>query len=174
MSEPNETTVLAFACPKCSALVTAGLVGPEPTGRCGECGQTSDPKTEWIVGYWREAERTTDTATIPGDIIGPDPDPFAQDSVIVDTRRAVLLSYTDVCITTNGSDGQEFCALMMKGRVNRSQDVSRVLYLTGPDGMAALVSQLVGLAQRKGGDFADEFGTLLNERLKELPTKGGA
>lgn len=172
MSEASETTVLAFACPKCSALATAALVGPEPTGRCGECGQTSEP-SEWVVGYWREAARTTDTADIPGDIIGPNDDPLADDSVIVDTRRAVLLSYTDVCITTNGSDRREFCALMMKGRVNRSQDVSRVLYLTGPDGMAALVSQLVGLAQRKGGDFANEFGTLLNRRLKELPTKGG-
>lgn len=166
-------TILAFCCPKCSALITAALVGPTPPEQCGECGEASAPDT-WAVGCWVEGQRTTDTAEIPGDIIGPGDDAFAEDSVIVDTRRAVLLSYSDVCITTNGSDGQEFCAMLMKGRVNRSEDVSRVLYLTGPDGMAALVSQLVGLAQRKGGDFANEFGTLLNRRLRELPTKGGA
>lgn len=166
-------SVLAFMCPKCSALLTAALVGPTPPEQCVECGEPSAPD-EWAVGRWVEGERTTDTADIPGDIIGPEPDPFAEDSVIVDTRRAVLLSYTDVCVTKNESDGVDFCALVMKGRVNRSQDVSNVLYLTGPDGMAALVSQLVGLAQRRGGDFANEFGTLLNRRLRELPTKGGA
>lgn len=162
--------MVAFQCPKCTALQAGALVGPKPTGKCSECGETSDVN-DWAVGHWRESVRSTDTAEIPGDIVGSTDDPFADDSVIVDTRRAVLLAATDVCLTTNPSDGLEFCALLMSGRVNRSTDQSRVVYLTGPDGMAALVSQLVGLAQRRGGDFANEFGTLLNARLEELPKK---
>lgn len=168
--------MLAFRCPKCSALHAAALVGPKPVGKCGECGETTNAE-DWTIGHWREATRTTDTAEIPGDIIGPSEDAFAENSVLVDTRRAVLLAYSDVCVTKNESDGGEMCALMLKGRVNRSQDVSHVLYLTGPDGMAALVSQIVGVAKRRGGDFGDEFGKALIKRMDELPqrpTEGGA
>lgn len=166
----NDGVVMAYQCPACDALSSRALSGKNPSGRCTECGVVS-PYDEWAVGQWRESARTTDTKALPGDIVGPMDDPFADDSVIVDTRRAVLLAGTDVALTVNPSDGLEFCALLMSGRVNRSSDQSRVVYLTGPDGMAALVTQLIGLAQRRGGDFANEFGTLMMRRMAELPTR---
>lgn len=161
---------IVYRCPACGSFQEAQ---PE---HCEHCNVISDV-SEWGAGHWVEAAKTTDTADIPGDIIGPGDDPFAEDSVIVDTRRAVLLSYSDVCVTRNGGDDQEFCALMLRGRVNRATEVSSVLYLTGPDGMAALVSQIVGVAKRRGGEFGDEFGRLLIKRMEELPqrpTEGGA
>lgn len=162
--------VLAFQCPKCAALVTRALVGPKPTGKCSECNETSDPSA-WGVGHWREAPRTTDTTSIPGDIVGPDDDPFAEDSVIVDTRNAVHLDYSEVTLVTNPSDGREICAALMSGRINQSTERSRVVYLLSIDGMAALVAQIAGLAARRGGEFGDEFGTLLTKRLEEMPKK---
>jgi hypothetical protein len=66
--------------------------------------------------------------------------------------------------------------LALAGRINYSDDRVENAYLMGPDGAAALVSQLVGLASRAAGDhvrggqqFAAEFKVDLERRMGELP-----
>lgn len=84
---------------------------------------------------------------------------------LLDTRNAVIVDGAEVCKVGNPSDGVTFMALFLEGRLNHSTDRSAILHLLGPDGAAALVSQLVGLAARMGPDFETEFRAALDARM---------
>jgi hypothetical protein len=87
--------------------------------------------------------------------------PAARGGALLDARSAVLLDHINV--------------VLLQGRVNYSTERVDHAYLFGPDGAAALVSELIGLAGRAAGAdghgerFADEFRTLLEERMEQLP-----
>jgi hypothetical protein len=110
-----------------------------------------------------------------GDIAGPG-GPFDRDAVVVDTTNAVILDYSTVSTVeaVRGGETETVIALMLEGRVNRSTDRTRVLYLMNGDGAAAIVTELLGIAKRaeRGGDsqLADEFRGRLGERWDEMPT----
>jgi hypothetical protein len=90
-------------------------------------------------------------------IITPDEDPFGRSNSIVDTRRAVLLDSVDVVMLDNPSDGRQIAGLELGGRINRTSD------------RASIVSELIGLAQRAGGDFARQVDQRLADRINNLP-----
>lgn len=169
----SEQTI-ARKCPECGALHDASLgaskVAVDVT--CTVCGVTSAIEA-WKVGVWHEAEiESTDPDVLGGSIEGPMDEPWARENVLVDTRNAVLIDGTDVAtihaqMGRNG-DGRRLAAVVMSGRVNQSHRRARVLFLMGPDGLAAIVSEGLMLAAREGGEFADEFGTLLTERMAQM------
>ena len=117
----------------------------------------------------------TDPRRPGGDIAGPG-GPYNRDSVVVDTTNAVLLDGTTVStVETHLGDEREVAfAMMLEGRVNKTQNRSRVLYLINADGAAAIVTELLGLAKRaeRLGDptLADELRQRLGERWEEMPT----
>jgi hypothetical protein len=69
----------------------------------------------------------------------------------------------------NPSDGRKFIGLELEGRINRSKDRGRVLYLFDADGAAALLTQLIALAGRSDSPRAEEFYRLVKQRLDGMP-----
>lgn len=97
-----------------------------------------------------------------GDIAGPG-GPHDRNAVIIDTTGAVLLDHSDVCLMETTS-GTPVLALLLEGRINKSTDRARNLYLLNEDGAAALVTELLALAHRIGPEFGHRF----TERLQHL------
>jgi hypothetical protein len=97
-----------------------------------------------------------------GDIAGPG-GPHDRNAVLLDTTNAVLLDASDVCLmeTTGGS---VVLAMLLEGRINKTPERARNLYLMNEDGAAALVSELIALAHRIG----PEFGERLMQRISSL------
>lgn len=110
-----------------------------------------------------------------GDIAGPG-GPHDRDGVVVETTNAVLLDYSTVSTVEvhRGDEAETAFALMMEGRINKTTDRSRILYLLNADGAAALVTELLGLAKRaeRLGDIqlATELRERLGDRWDEMPT----
>jgi hypothetical protein len=111
---------------------------------------------------------------VRGNIAGPG-GPYDRDAVVVDTTNAVLLDYSTVSTVEahRGHERQIAFAMMLEGRINKTRDRSRVLYLINADGAAAIVTELLGLAKRaeRQGDsaLADELRRRLGERWEEMP-----
>jgi hypothetical protein len=111
-----------------------------------------------------------------GDIAGPG-GPYDPHAVVVDTTNAVILSYSTVSlvgVARRGEPDETAVALMLEGRVNKTPDETRVLYVMNGDGVAALVTQLLGIAKRDervgDGHLAAELRQRLGERWDEMPT----
>ena len=97
-----------------------------------------------------------------GDIAGPG-GPHDANSAIVDTTDAVLLDSSDVCLMETGG-GEVVLSMLLEGRINKTTDRARNLYLMNEDGAAALVTELIALAHRIG----PEFGARFTARLQHL------
>lgn len=97
-----------------------------------------------------------------GNIAGPG-GPHDRNSVIVDTTNAVIL---DHCTVTQVETltGNPALAMLLEGRIAKTTDRARNLYLMDEDGAAALVTELLALAHRMG----PEFGARFTARLKHL------
>lgn len=102
-------------------------------------------------------ESTSDPRGLHGDMSGPD------GSVVLDTRRAVLLDHTNVCRVDDYGGPEEMWAMLLSGRINKSQDRAQVLFLFGIDGAAAIITELLMLAERAGG--AEELVSRMSGRL---------
>lgn len=94
--------------------------------------------------------------------------------VVIDTRNAVILAACEVALVGGVRAGavvdpdEQIVALVLMGRVNKTDDRARTLYLLNEDGAAGLVTELVGLASRAG--WANEFLDRVRERMKDTPT----
>jgi len=120
---------------------------------------------------WPTVSDHTDPRGLGGDIAGPG-GPYDKDAVVVDTANAVLLDSTDVALIAVGRNGtfeEKALALLLEGRINKTQDRAKVLFLLNGDGAAALVTELVGVAKREGAEFAADFVVAMEERQKEMP-----
>lgn len=102
-----------------------------------------------------------------GNIAGPG-GPHDRNSVILDTTDAVLLESSDVCLMET-SGGSVVLAMLLDGRINKTTDRARNLYLMNEDGAAALVTELMALANRIG----PEFGARFTARLERLIATNG-
>lgn len=114
--------------------------------------------------------------TTPGAIIDVAGDPHAQGGALLDARSATLLESMDVVLVDTKGDEPVVMLMSLQGRVNYSNDRVEHAYLFGPDGAAALVSELVALASRAAGHaaehgkrFAAEFQSALDERMSDAP-----
>ncbi|RPE40239.1 hypothetical protein EDD90_3275 [Streptomyces sp. Ag109_O5-1] len=99
--------------------------------------------------------RSGDPRKTGGDIAGPG-GPHDRNSVIIDTTNAVLLDNSNVCLveTANGSVAM---AMLLEGRINKTTDRARNLYLLNGDGAAAIITELLALAHRIGPEFGDRL-----------------
>jgi hypothetical protein len=98
-----------------------------------------------------------------GNIAGPG-GPHDHNAVIVDTTDAVLLDSSDVCLVETGS-GEVVLSMLLEGRINKTTDRARNLYLMNEDGAAALVTELIALAHRIGPEFGHRFTARLQHLL---------
>ncbi|ACX71163.1 hypothetical protein pZL12.86 [Streptomyces phage ZL12] len=53
--------------------------------------------------------------------------------------------------------GGPVLAMLLEGRINKSPDRARNLYLMNEDGAAAIVTELMALANRISPEFGDRF-----------------
>lgn len=120
----------------------------------------------------KRARRTTDPVGVPGTIVGPglDDDPYARDSVVVDSSNAVLLDYSSAAVahlTRNGVP-DDALAITLAGKVNQRTERAEVLFLTDVAGAAALVAELAGLCARAG--LGEAFTAELDLAMSRMPT----
>jgi len=98
----------------------------------------------------------------------PTDDPYARNSVVVDLTNAVLLDYSSACqIHTTAGDAY---ALELQGRINHTDDRANALFVMDTDGIAAIISELLGLQARAGDAAAAELIRDLKVRLHDMPT----
>lgn len=90
-----------------------------------------------------------------GDIAGPG-GPHDRNSVIIDTTHAVILDASTVTQVETLS-GAPALAMLLEGRIAKTADRARNLYLMNEDGAAALVTELLALAHRMGPEFGERF-----------------
>lgn len=90
-----------------------------------------------------------------GDIAGPG-GPHDRNSVIVDTTNAVILDAATVS-EVETLTGKPALAMLLEGRIAKTPDRARNLYLMDEDGAAALVTELLALANRMGPEFGERF-----------------
>lgn len=113
----------------------------------------------------------TDPRDLGGEISGPG-GPHDEGAVRIDASRALIPSSTEVCLVDT-SEGP-LAAVEIRGRVNQTTDEASVLIVSGPDALAAWVSQLVMLAargressRRQHRKFAEQFLADLDRRMQE-------
>jgi len=107
-----------------------------------------------------------DPRTLGGAIAGPGGS-RDRNGVVIDTTDSVLLSDVEVTVVegmTNGATAGTMTFMTLGGRVNKTTRQVRVGFLFGPDGGAAIVTELLAIADRAGVDMLDD----LTRRLSEL------
>jgi len=98
---------------------------------------------------------------------------FGLGDALVDVRRAVLVDGTSVVALDGlrGSGVERMLGLDITGRINKSTERSDVLYLLSMDGVAGIISELFGLAQRMGPAYVEQLDQLIRQRIDELPSE---
>lgn len=123
------------------------------------------------VGSDPREQATTGDAVV--DVVG---DPNALHGAILDARAAVLMESIDVSLidVAPHERGHVACFLALGGRVNYSTDSVQHAYMFGPEGAAALATELIGIAGRSGAHehtvgFGERFTREFAERMEKLP-----
>lgn len=104
--------------------------------------------------------------TLGGSIAGPG-GPHDQGSVVLDMTDCVLLDAMDACTVDGVRDGHsngQMIYMTLQGRINKTRDRTQIGYAFGPDGAAALITELLALADRCGPDLLDD----VTRRLTDL------
>jgi hypothetical protein len=109
----------------------------------------------------------TDPRTLGGDIAGPG-GPQDENAVVIDSTNAVLLDSTVVTIMGDRKTQQPVMCMLLEGRINKSSDRAKVLYLFDTDGAAAIISELLAMGSRVGPEFRDD----LMRRVERLIAEG--
>ena len=105
----------------------------------------------------------TDPRKPGGDIAGPG-GPHDRDQVVIDATDGVLLDSIDVAHVRMEKDG------ILSGRINKTTDHSRVLYLMDRQGAASLVADVIALYGRAGQHVA--FAADLHAAMDRLAADG--
>lgn len=118
-------------------------------------------------------------AATTGAMIGDTSDPHGHGTVLLDTRSAVLLDAVDVSLVDTKANQPLAMMFLLSGRVNYSTDRVEHAYVCGPDGGAAIVSEIMGLVSRAqhgdlahGRDFAADFWADLVRRRDAMTEDG--
>lgn len=120
---------------------------------------------------------TNDPRKVHGEgMIGPG-GPRDRDGVLVDATNGVLMDSLSVAmveprrVTDTGVEiGEPIVMLVLGGRINRTSERAEITFVLDPiDGAAAVISELLGVAHRWGGD---DFLARLKERIDEAMEAG--
>lgn len=113
---------------------------------------------------------TVDPRLIGGSIAGPG-GPFEEDSVVIDTTHSVILEAVEVCIVgavrKGVTDPKPITALVLRGRINKTDERVQALYLLNEDGAAGIVTEIIDVCARAG--WGNEFVDRIVERLAGMP-----
>lgn len=90
--------------------------------------------------------------------------PNDANAVVIDATNAVLLDQSTVTLVGSPGNPAPYLAVLLEGRINKTPERARNLYLMNEDGAAALVTELIALAHRIG----PAFGARFMERLEHL------
>lgn len=128
-------------------------------------------ETLYYSAAWLDGETpNTDPRQLGGAIAGPG-GPYGEADVVIDIQDSVLLDSVEVAImgAVRGSvlDEKPICVLMLRGRINKTEDRAQVLFLLNEDGAAGIVTELLGLQSRAG--WSDEFLARIDARLRDMP-----
>jgi hypothetical protein len=115
---------------------------------------------------------TTDPRRPGGDIAGPG-GPFDKDAVVLDPRNAVLLGSCEVCLVEQHNfqmgETKLGVAMVLTGRINKTTDTARILFLFDIDGAGDIIAQLFGLAERGGPEIANQLEAAFTKALNDQP-----
>lgn len=107
-----------------------------------------------------------DPRTLGGSMAGPGGS-RDRNAVLIDTTDCVLMENVDVTVVEKVRAGEMTGAatfMTLAGRVNRTDRHVQVGFLFGTDGAAAIITELLALADRAGAEMLDD----LTRRLAEL------
>lgn len=111
-----------------------------------------------------------DPRTLGGSMSGPG-GPRDRGAVVLDMTDVVLLDGAEVCtidnVVRNAVFGGQAIFMTLAGRVNKTTRRVQVGYIFGPDGAAALITQLLALADRHGAELLDDVTRRLTELHQE-------
>jgi len=111
-----------------------------------------------------------DPRTLGGQIAGPG-GPHDQGAVLIDATDCVLMDSLDVCIIDRVQGGKsqgEGIFMTLNGRVNKTERNVQVGYIFDVDGAAAIITELLALADRSGPAML----TAIVDRLVALSRDG--
>ncbi len=107
-----------------------------------------------------------DPRRLGGNMAGPG-GPRDHGATLLDTTDAVHLHQVNVAVVDavrKGELSEQVMFMTLGGRVNKKTDQVKVGFLFGPDGAAALITELLALADRSGAELLDD----LTRRLTAL------
>lgn len=94
-------------------------------------------------------------------------DSRSQGTSFLDLTDAVLLQGVEVCtidMVRQGVLGEQAIFATLNGRINKTSNQVQVGFVFGPDGAAALITELLALADRFGAELLSD----ITQRLTEL------
>lgn len=121
----------------------------------------------------RRRIRPENPRRLPGDMIDAGT-PHSRNSVVLDARHAILMDTVEVStLDPDNSRGQgSAIAMLLGGRINQTEDVTKVLFLFGTDGAAAIITQLIALMGRATGIDSDQMMKDILDRWNDLKEEG--
>lgn len=144
--------------------------------RTGALGSDDEPRTCPVHGegascmrVFIPAPQLTDPRELGGSVAGPG-GPMDEGAFIIDSRRAILMDSLEV-VKVDDSSGMDALAMLAGGRINRSEDTARVMFLGDLDMLAAFITEAHGLAERMGRQ--DELHGLCRARWERMPHPEG-
>lgn len=134
--------------------------------------RSGDPRKRGAASLWEQVIRNaqpdgvTDPRRLGGSIAGPG-GPHDRGAVVIDSTDSILMD--DMVVATvdavrAGVLGEQAIYMTLSGRINKSTDRAKVGFLFGPDGAAALITELLAVADRFGAELLGD----LTRRLTEL------
>ena len=126
--------------------------------------------TGWGPGFLAHRRASSDPRGLGGAIAGPG-GPYDEAAVVLDITNAVILEACEVAIVGAVRKGvlgdKPISVLLLRGRINKTEERVQVLYLLNEDGAAGVVTELLGLASRAG--WGEEFMAAVRRRMDEMP-----
>lgn len=89
---------------------------------------------------------------------------------LIDVTNAVHLKSVNVCTVDTMRQGllnEQAIFMVLYGRVNKTKDYVQAGYITGPDGAAALLTELLALADRFGAELLNDITRRFTELHQE-------
>lgn len=136
-------------------------------------GRYGDPrKRRPLAGDLQRLAQPTgaaDPRRLGGDIAGPG-GPHDRGAVLIDPTDCLLMSGVTVALidlVRAGELGERAMFMTLNGRINKTTDEVRVGVILNTDGAAALITELLALADRAGPELLDDMTRRLTDLYRD-------